>query len=342
MNLPVSLKTIANVLGIALLIAVVAPFVVYAVPGVVGAEHSFVVLTASMTPAIAPGDVVIVDERAPATIVDGDVITFVRGGNEVPVTHRVINVMDGPDGVAFETQGDANGAPDASLVPGESVLGVVAITIPYIGYVIQFTDSPLGFAALVVVPFGLLLISEVWSFARSRRETSSSDADETTPTQIAKTDAAAVVTEPDDGPVSAPDSDTAVASRTTPSAADSLDPTHSVHSTQSKPVGITVDAVIGASAVLAVFAPYSVYVAFQLRTALVFSVAVATTVLLLAALAMWISATGMFDRFGSSSNTTELRDDAQRSDVSDDISSTDGRNTSGEQPLAADGAGEDE
>ncbi|MCW8171877.1 signal peptidase I [Natrialba swarupiae] len=72
------------------LIAIVVPFVIYAVPGVIGAEYSFVVLTGSMAPAIDPGDVVIVGETEPTTIESGDVITFVRDGADTPVTHRVV------------------------------------------------------------------------------------------------------------------------------------------------------------------------------------------------------------------------------------------------------------
>ena len=163
------LRKVANVLAVLLLIALVVPFVIYAVPGTIGADESFVVLTASMSPAIEPGDVVVVADRDPATIQEGDVITFVRGTSDVPVTHRVVTVVDGMDGPAFETQGDANSDPDTSLVPAANVIGVVALTIPYIGYVIQFTNSPHGFLALVVVPFGLLVVNELWSLYRGRQ-----------------------------------------------------------------------------------------------------------------------------------------------------------------------------
>ena len=60
--------TVSRVLGVIVLIALVAPFLIYAVPGVVGAEHGFVVLTGSMSPAIEPGDVVIVDETDPDAV----------------------------------------------------------------------------------------------------------------------------------------------------------------------------------------------------------------------------------------------------------------------------------
>ena len=316
MNLPVSLKTIANVLGIVLLIALVAPFVVYAVPGVVGAEHSFVVLTASMTPAIAPGDVVIVDERDPSSTAEGDVITFVRGGSEVPVTHRVIDVVDGPTGIAFETQGDANGGPDASLVPGENVLGVVAITIPYIGYVIQFADSPAGFAALVVVPFGLLVLSELWSLARARNAV---------PTAAER-----------DGEMSA----AAEAVATPESAADRTGD----ESIAGEPSGVSLDAVVGALAVLLAFAPYSVYVASQSTTALSLAVAIATTALLLGGVTVWASATALFDRSdpGTETDSTDAEAVAETDDSTAAIEPGDELSAPGAAPLATDGAGEAE
>lgn len=273
MILPISLKTLANALGILLLIALVAPFVVYAVPGVIGAEHGFVVLTASMTPAIAPGDVVIVDERDPATIAEGDVITFVRGDNEVPVTHRVIGVTTSGGDIAFETQGDANGGPDASLVPGGNVLGVVAVTIPYIGYVIQFGDSPAGFALLVVAPLGLLLISELRSLVRNRDGGSPRNGSDAESEREGDADASGAI---DDGEAS-------------PAAA----------ATDPDPAGITVDTVVGAGAVLALFVPYSAYAALQLRTTVSYSVAIATAVLCLCAIAIWVGETGTGDRSGS-------------------------------------------
>jgi signal peptidase len=322
MNTSISLKSIANLLGIVLLIAVVAPFVVYAVPAVVGAEYSFVVLTASMTPAIAPGDVVIVDERDPAAIAEGDVITFVRGDNEVPVTHRVIDVTTTGSGVAFETRGDANEAPDANLVPGADVLGVVAITIPYLGYVIQFADSPIGFALLVVIPFGLLVASELWSVARDRGR----DATETDLSVAAEPGSADAVD--DDGaaadPVADGDADTVASSNVAVSAASEAP------AADSEPTGISVDVVVGAGAVLAAVAPYSVYVAFQLRTALALSAAIAAVALLLGAIAVWLAETGAFDR----SDPSSVADDGDGDDGSDSSVAAD------EPVTIADGAGE--
>ncbi|WP_050033490.1 signal peptidase I [Halorubrum halophilum] len=329
MNLPVSLKTTANVLGLLLLIAVVAPFVVYAIPGVVGAEHGFVVLTASMTPAIAPGDVVIVDERDPTAIAEGDVITFVRGNNEVPVTHRVIDVVATDGGPAFETKGDANEGPDASLVAGTNVIGVVAVTIPYIGYVIQFAGSPLGFAALVVVPFGLLVLSELWVFVRDRDGAGTVGAagasdDGTTPTDEFVFDDPEVSAAAD-GAESAPTEGPAM------SAAGGHEPA------QGDGTELSLDTVTGAGAVLAAFTPYSVYVAFQIRTALAVSVAIATSALLVGAVGVWLSGTGVLDRDASAQGDGRSPNDRTDNAVLDPVDVA-----SDEKSIATDGSGSED
>ncbi len=273
MNSPIRLKTLANVFGIALLIAVVAPFVVYAVPAVVGAEYSFVVLTASMTPAIEPGDVVIVDERDPSSIAEGDVITFVRGDNEVPVTHRVIGVVAVGGEVAFETQGDANDAADAGLVPAANVLGVVAFTIPYLGYVIQFADSPVGFITLVVVPFGLLALSEVWSLYRAR--TASAESKESRTDAPAGDDESAVTAGSESG--TAPAVGAGVAANV---GADAASDSGFV---------VTERTVQGAVGILLAFAPYAAYVAYTLQSGLTIAIATGTSLGLLIGLVLLVT-----------------------------------------------------
>jgi len=259
------MKRAANILGIVLLIALVAPFVVFAVPEIVSADESFVVLTPSMTPAIAPGDVVIVAERDPATVAEGDVITFMRGTSDVPVTHRVIGVVGTGDGLAFETMGDANEGPDPGLVPAANLVGVVALTIPYIGYVVQFAGTTAGFVALVLLPFGLLAATEVWSIVRGR----------------------------DESAVAAGAADLADAEEASESASAARS---NAEADASGSGGVSVDAVGGAAAVLVGFAPYAAYVAFELRTAASIAVAIGATTLLVGAIAIWVPASGVLDR----------------------------------------------
>lgn len=174
-------RTSLRVVGLLVLVVAVAPFVLYAVPAAAGAQGSYVVLSGSMEPTIGTGDVVFVYAADPHSLQVGDVITFNRDGTRTPITHRVIDIeqWDGdPSGLAFQTMGDANEDADASLVPGSAVIGVVpqatlpvlgetALRAPKMGYVIQFTNTDLGFVLLVGVPLGLLVLNEVWSIVSS-------------------------------------------------------------------------------------------------------------------------------------------------------------------------------
>jgi signal peptidase len=163
-----SVRAVASGLVLLVLLALVAPFVVFAVPQAVGANHGFVVLSGSMEPYTSAGDVVIIDRVGPDEIRRGDVITFRQGG-DIPTTHRVIERVTDADGVAFRTMGDANEDPDAGLVSPASVLGEVVLVIPLIGFVIQFANTTVGTIALVVVPIGLLVVSEAWRYLDARR-----------------------------------------------------------------------------------------------------------------------------------------------------------------------------
>lgn len=171
-------RTALRVAAVVLLVLVVAPFVVTGVPAVVGAEESFVVLSGSMNaepePIIQPGDVVIVDGVNPATLEEQDIITFTAGGEE-PVTHRVVNVTEQDGQVAFRTKGDANEDADQQLVGPDQVIGEVMLVIPLIGHVVNFANTTQGFVLLVLLPIGLLVLSEVWNLVASGGDSAEED-----------------------------------------------------------------------------------------------------------------------------------------------------------------------
>lgn len=162
----ISARRVISAVATVVAVVVVAAFVVHAVPGVVGADASYVVLSGSMSPTISPGDAVVVNDVDPENIEVDDVITYTRSAESTPVTHRVVEVLDGENGLAFRTQGDANDAPDSQPVPAGSVTGEVWFTIPYIGHVVLFANTPTGFATLVGLPLLAFLATELYSFAR--------------------------------------------------------------------------------------------------------------------------------------------------------------------------------
>ena len=169
-----NVKRVGSALGFVLLVVIVIPFAIYAVPQLVGANHSYVVLSGSMQPTFAAGDVVIVDSVPMESIDEGDVITFEppsghqQAGAE-RITHRVVSVVDTSDGLYFRTKGDANEEADRALVPAENVIGRVLFPIPKLGYVSQFAGTDTGIILLVIVPAALLIISEVYDLVSAAR-----------------------------------------------------------------------------------------------------------------------------------------------------------------------------
>ena len=117
---------------------------------------TYVVLSGSMEPAHKTGSLIYARDTDTQTLEVGDVITFQLAGSETIVTHRVIDITDGAAGREFTTKGDANAEADAQPVPASSVIGKVAFSIPYMGYIANYIQNPPGlyFAAGV----GVILI----------------------------------------------------------------------------------------------------------------------------------------------------------------------------------------
>lgn len=159
----------------AVLVLVVIPFVLVAVPQLVGASNSYIVLSNSMAdepaPVLVAGDVIFVYDTDPGSIEAGDVITFHSGKDQV-TTHRVKAVEESGTGIGFVTKGDANEEADPRVVPADNVVGTVGFYLPLLGRVIAFIGTSNGLLALVIVPSVLLILSElvnIGSMVRNKR-----------------------------------------------------------------------------------------------------------------------------------------------------------------------------
>ena len=124
------------------------------------------VLSGSMDPAIPTGSLLVVRPAATTDLRVGDIITFNRPGpSGTLVTHRIREVVDGPGGRSFVTQGDANGAPDPWLVPGQGSGWRYALSVPYAGYGIEALQSYWGHILALVLPAGILgamMLRGIW------------------------------------------------------------------------------------------------------------------------------------------------------------------------------------
>jgi len=121
-----------------------------------------IVLSGSMEPAIPMGSIVVSRPVAPETIREGDIIMYSSIGGKSLTTHRVDKV-ETEHGIQFITKGDANNGADPNpVIPGQ-LAGLIVFHIPYLGYLIQFVKTPLGFAIALLIPAAVLIASEVYN-----------------------------------------------------------------------------------------------------------------------------------------------------------------------------------
>jgi len=116
------------------------------------------VISPSMEPEYMVGDLIYVKDVDPATIKEGDVITFVVNEDLIVGTHRVVRVD--AENQRFYTKGDANQIEDQNPVHFNNVIGVPQFSIPKLGYVSDFVQNPPGMYITIAV--GILLILAVF------------------------------------------------------------------------------------------------------------------------------------------------------------------------------------
>ena len=97
--------------------------------------YEFNVLTGSMTPTYPPGTLVFVQEKDPASIRPGEVVSYIMDEELNIITHRVVS--NNYDDKTLTTRGDANVSNDAPILY-QNVVGVVGFAIPYVGGVVDY------------------------------------------------------------------------------------------------------------------------------------------------------------------------------------------------------------
>ena len=123
------------------------------------------IVSGSMAPTYPVGSVLLLDRLAAGQQVGvDDVITFSRGQG-LPVTHRVIEVVDLSGTKALRTKGDANPTPDEQLTLPSAVIGKIRGTLP------QWLHGSLWLQGRIqrVMVFGLPLLAVVRTEARHLR-----------------------------------------------------------------------------------------------------------------------------------------------------------------------------
>ena len=132
----------------------------------------YTVLSGSMEPNLPVGSLIYVQDKNPADLKAGDVITYMVSEKTV-VTHRIIEVVpdeNDPSILRFRTKGDANNTEDAGLVHSNNILGSPVFHIPLLGYISSYIQSPPGMYVAIGVGAAILLLTFVPDFFPSKKK----------------------------------------------------------------------------------------------------------------------------------------------------------------------------
>ncbi|HHX23401.1 MAG: signal peptidase I [Tepidanaerobacteraceae bacterium] len=130
-------------------------------PPKVAGHQMYIVLSGSMNPAFDTGSLVFVKPTSADMIKEGDIITYRGlGDGERLISHRAVAINNTEDGIHITTKGDANDATDPNPVTSDNLVGKVVLAIPYLGYLVNFTQTKQGLITLILIPAAILLIFE--------------------------------------------------------------------------------------------------------------------------------------------------------------------------------------
>jgi signal peptidase len=140
--------------GGGLLLAIAAPLAFHARP--------LTVLSGSMEPTLATGDVVVAKRIRPVDARVGDVITYRSPGGAL-ITHRVRGIHAHGGHFEVVTKGDANNAAEHWSIAPDGQLSRSLYRVPYAGRLLARTSSREGKLVLIVAP---LLLLGAWEIRR--------------------------------------------------------------------------------------------------------------------------------------------------------------------------------
>jgi signal peptidase len=126
----------------------VSSFVAFFFVGILprtGAYRTLTVLSGSMRPAFAPGDMVVAKPISTDQVKLGDVVVYqIPVGDHHVESHRIVQILERHPNLVVRTKGDANDSADpwTAVLQGDRVW-TVRHAVPYVGQAIVWLRSPL-------------------------------------------------------------------------------------------------------------------------------------------------------------------------------------------------------
>ncbi len=157
-NLPWAKITKISVNVLVIFVFVFAFLMVLSKSGV-GSLKILTVKSGSMSPALYTGSIIFVSPSDNYKM--DDIITFRGQGEKEYITHRIVEADNSTDKSAYWTKGDANDATDSYKVPLIGVAGKVRLSIPIVGYILDFVKTVPGLIMLIVIPATIIIYEEI-------------------------------------------------------------------------------------------------------------------------------------------------------------------------------------
>lgn len=163
------LKIISNIIALAIFLVVIL-----LVALMIGSRFGFFdyrifyITSGSMEPTLPVASLVLAQKQDEYQI--GDIISFSQPGRGNLVTHRIVDITYQGRVQSFTTKGDANDTSDNQTIPSMNVHGKIIYYVPYLGQLVAFVQTPVGFVLTVIVPGALLVIYEAYVNIKHIRE----------------------------------------------------------------------------------------------------------------------------------------------------------------------------
>ncbi len=158
--------------------AVVAILLAATLPAFAG-FHTVIVYGGSMGDALPAGSVAITKPVDATALETGDIIAVGGHAGGLPILHRIVGIEEASDGRVLTTRGDKNEANDRLPISVAGQGDRLVYHIPWIGYILAFSRSALGFSLLVGIPLFVWVVREIANVTgaisrrRGRREAAS-------------------------------------------------------------------------------------------------------------------------------------------------------------------------
>lgn len=118
-----------------------------------------IVLSDSMEPTIKLGSLAFVKQTDVNQLKNGDIVAYKE--DNLVITHRIVENRETAGTRQFTTKGDGNSNNDPLPVTEKKIVGIYLFSIPKLGYLALFLQTPLGIILFITLPLMLLLLYDI-------------------------------------------------------------------------------------------------------------------------------------------------------------------------------------